>query len=96
MVGWSQVTGSMNVSSGKHLSHSRDGYINNSSKSAYPWGELPYNTTICDIGSGSGHIPLSILKTFPSLKAIMQDLPPVLEDAKEVSNHNIYLISLNY
>ncbi|KAF7430170.1 hypothetical protein PC9H_005870 [Pleurotus ostreatus] len=49
----------------------------------YPWGSLPANSTVVDVGGGNGHATLDLLKAFPSLKIIVQDTPPVAIQGKE-------------
>ena len=52
----------------------------------YNWSELPKDAVVNDIGGGNGHIVLELLKKFPHLRAVVQDLPSVLEDTRRVSN----------
>ncbi|KAG9311297.1 S-adenosyl-L-methionine-dependent methyltransferase [Chiua virens] len=47
----------------------------------YPWNEV---NTVCDVGSSVGTVTLPLLKTYPHLRIINQDLPEVLIQAKEV------------
>ncbi|KAJ6628892.1 S-adenosyl-L-methionine-dependent methyltransferase [Mycena sp. CBHHK59/15] len=49
----------------------------------YPWGSLPENTVVCDVGGGNGHATIELLKGFPQLKIVVQDLPGVAEQGKE-------------
>ncbi|KAJ6626254.1 S-adenosyl-L-methionine-dependent methyltransferase [Mycena sp. CBHHK59/15] len=48
----------------------------------YPWGALPPGTTICDVGGGNGHATVNLLKAFPALKFVVQDLPEVIDQGK--------------
>jgi hypothetical protein len=57
---------------------------------AFPWGDLPKGSKLCDIGGGKGHAALGILKAFPGLRAVIQDLPGVIADAKEVCSGHIF------
>ncbi|KAJ7651964.1 S-adenosyl-L-methionine-dependent methyltransferase [Mycena polygramma] len=50
----------------------------------YPWGELPEDTVVCDVGGGNGHVTLELLKAFPQLKIVVQDLPTGVEQGKEL------------
>lgn len=54
----------------------------------YPWGSLSKSTTVsvCDIGGGTGHVVLALLKSFPEhkFKAIVQDLPGMLAQGQKV------------
>ncbi|KAJ7931430.1 S-adenosyl-L-methionine-dependent methyltransferase [Mycena leptocephala] len=49
----------------------------------YPWESLPADTTICDVGGGTGHATVVLLKAYPQLKYVVQDLPRVIEQGKE-------------
>ncbi|KIJ34904.1 hypothetical protein M422DRAFT_262863 [Sphaerobolus stellatus SS14] len=49
----------------------------------YAWENVLENATLCDVGGSSGHMVLDLMKEYPKLKAIIQDLPPVVEQAKE-------------
>ncbi|KAJ6628890.1 S-adenosyl-L-methionine-dependent methyltransferase [Mycena sp. CBHHK59/15] len=49
----------------------------------YPWEILPPDTVICDVGSGNGHATLELLKKFPKLKVVLQDLPSIIDQGKE-------------
>jgi len=51
---------------------------------SYPWGDLPADTNVVDVGGGNGHVTLDLLQAFPHLKITVQDLPAVVEQAKEV------------
>lgn len=51
----------------------------------YPWESLPADTTICDVGGGTGHATVVLLKACPQLKYVVQDLPGVIEQGKEAS-----------
>lgn len=53
----------------------------------YPWGSLPANSTVVDVGGGNGHATLDLLKAFPFLKIIVQDTPPVAIQGKEVYSY---------
>ncbi|KAF4581786.1 hypothetical protein EYR40_002804 [Pleurotus pulmonarius] len=49
----------------------------------YPWGNLPGNSTVIDVGGGNGHATLDLLKAFPALKIIVQDTPAVAIQGRE-------------
>ncbi|KAJ7151574.1 S-adenosyl-L-methionine-dependent methyltransferase [Mycena filopes] len=49
----------------------------------YPWGLLPKDTIVCDVGGGKGQATLELLNAFPQLRIVVQDLPSVIEDGKE-------------
>ncbi|KAJ7704582.1 S-adenosyl-L-methionine-dependent methyltransferase [Mycena rosella] len=50
----------------------------------YSWGALPADMTVCDVGGNNGHATVEVLKAFPQLKLIIQDLPKVVEAGPEV------------
>lgn len=50
----------------------------------YPWSNLPDGAILCDVGGGNGHISLDILKAFPQLRVIVQDLEVMKEPGVEV------------
>ncbi|KIJ65800.1 hypothetical protein HYDPIDRAFT_151410 [Hydnomerulius pinastri MD-312] len=47
----------------------------------YPWNNV---STVCDVGAGAGNFSIPLIKTFPHLQVVVQDLPDVLEQGKEV------------
>ena len=51
----------------------------------YPWGNLPDGAVLCDLGGNNGYYSLQLLKSFPHLKIVLQDLPPVVEQGRQVS-----------
>ncbi|KAH7923288.1 S-adenosyl-L-methionine-dependent methyltransferase [Leucogyrophana mollusca] len=46
----------------------------------YPWQRY---TSVCDVGSGVGTFAMPLARMFPHIKVTLQDLPGVLEQAKE-------------
>jgi len=50
----------------------------------FPWANLPADTVICDVGGGNGHASISLLKVWKHLKVVVQDLPNVVEQGKEL------------
>jgi hypothetical protein len=50
----------------------------------YPWASLPRDTVFCDVGGNNGHVSISLLKAFPQLKIVVQDLPAVVNQGHEV------------
>ncbi|KAJ7634571.1 S-adenosyl-L-methionine-dependent methyltransferase [Roridomyces roridus] len=50
----------------------------------YPWASLPTDAVVCDVGGGYGHITIDLLKKFPQLKIVVQDLPEVIEEGKKI------------
>ncbi|KAK7047266.1 hypothetical protein VNI00_006497 [Paramarasmius palmivorus] len=49
----------------------------------YPWMVYPSGCTVCDIGSGNGHVMMDLLKKNPRLHIVLQDQPGVIERTKE-------------
>jgi ubiquinone/menaquinone biosynthesis C-methylase UbiE len=83
MVGWGEVTGRGMLPKGSSIQHSAAAQLLRPD-SVYPWASLPENTVVCDVGGGNGHATIELLKVFPHLKVIVQDLPKVAEQGKEV------------
>ncbi|KZW01644.1 S-adenosyl-L-methionine-dependent methyltransferase [Exidia glandulosa HHB12029] len=50
----------------------------------YPWDSVPANATFCDVGGSVGHVAMALTKAKPHIKAVVQDLPTVVEQAKDV------------
>lgn len=50
----------------------------------YDWENVPADTVICDVGGGNGHATLGLMKQFPKLKVVLQDLPAVIKQGKDV------------
>lgn len=48
--------------------------------SGYPWGTLPDDATIVDIGGSEGFVSKAIAAAFPKLKFVVQDLPQVVQN----------------
>ncbi|KAK1215011.1 hypothetical protein PQX77_022396 [Marasmius sp. AFHP31] len=48
----------------------------------FPWATMPQGTTLCDVGSGVGNVPLAVAKAHPHISIVLQDLPEPLEQAK--------------
>jgi O-methyltransferase domain len=59
--------------------------------SGFPWGNLDAGSTIVDVGGGIGMVSVEIAKEFPELKFIVQDLPDVSGQAREVSSLDLFL-----
>lgn len=51
----------------------------------YPWQSLPSQAVVIDVGGGIGTSALQIARRNRDLKVIVQDIPIVIEQAKEVS-----------
>ncbi|KAJ7634561.1 S-adenosyl-L-methionine-dependent methyltransferase [Roridomyces roridus] len=49
----------------------------------YPWSTVSPDTIVCDVGGGYGHRTIDLLKEFPHLKIVLQDLPGVIEEGKK-------------
>lgn len=52
--------------------------------SVYNWGGLPQTARICDVGGGNGHLLADVVKMFPNIRLVIQDLPLTREQGLEV------------
>ncbi|KAF9496922.1 S-adenosyl-L-methionine-dependent methyltransferase [Pleurotus eryngii] len=52
-------------------------------RKVYPWGGIPDGTIICDVGGSTGHVTMDLIQTFPQLRLVIQDMPHVVDQAKE-------------
>jgi 6-hydroxytryprostatin B O-methyltransferase len=50
--------------------------------SGYSWGALPTGGKVVDVGGSTGHCCVALARAFPGLNFEVQDLPPVLSQAK--------------
>ncbi|GAA5864135.1 hypothetical protein JCM8547_005147 [Rhodosporidiobolus lusitaniae] len=50
----------------------------------FPFSSLPNGALVVDVGSGIGSVSLSLIKSFPHLKIVLQDREEVMEQAKAV------------
>ena len=48
------------------------------------WKSLPPDSVVVDVGGSVGKVTYELHKVFPHLKYVIQDLPPVVKDAKNV------------
>ncbi|CAG8952635.1 hypothetical protein HYFRA_00009742 [Hymenoscyphus fraxineus] len=55
----------------------------------YPWKELG-NATVVDVGGSHGFTCTHLATLFPSLKFVVQDLPPVVEAGAKTISKNFY------
>jgi hypothetical protein len=46
------------------------------------WKSLPPDSVVVDVGGSVGKVTYELYKSFPHLKYVVQDLPPVVKDAK--------------
>jgi hypothetical protein len=51
---------------------------------SYPWGILGKDATIVDVGGGTGHIMMAVLRKFPQLKIVVQDMEAAVDVGKRV------------
>ena len=49
------------------------------------WKSLPPDSVVVDVGGSVGKVTYELHKVFPHLKYVIQDLPPVVKDAKNVA-----------
>ncbi|KAF8191303.1 S-adenosyl-L-methionine-dependent methyltransferase [Pholiota molesta] len=50
---------------------------------SYAWDKVTADSVICDIGGGNGHATLGLVKQFPHLKIVVQDLASVVHQGRE-------------
>ncbi|KLO13199.1 S-adenosyl-L-methionine-dependent methyltransferase [Schizopora paradoxa] len=50
----------------------------------YDWTSLPPNSVVVDVGGGIGASSLQLAKSFPELKLVVQDRPPVVKEGREL------------
>ncbi|KJA18249.1 hypothetical protein HYPSUDRAFT_70031 [Hypholoma sublateritium FD-334 SS-4] len=50
---------------------------------SYEWDRVPADSVVCDIGGGNGHATMGLVKQFPHLKIVLQDLAPVVQQGRE-------------
>lgn len=50
---------------------------------AFDWKSLPKGAAVVDVGGNIGVVTLTLFKTFPHLKYVVQDLPKVIPGAQE-------------
>jgi hypothetical protein len=60
---------------------------------AFEWGALPEGSFFIDVGGGLGGVTLEVLKKFPRLKGIVQDLPETVSNGKKVIGSFIKMIA---
>jgi ubiquinone/menaquinone biosynthesis C-methylase UbiE len=59
-------------------------------ESGFPWGSLPKNSLIVDVGGGIGSVALKIAKVHPHLRMVIQDRPMVIEKGEDVCHALIF------
>ena len=96
MIGWGLVTGKGMLPKGSPVSVIIIASELTFCLIAYPWGSLAEGTTICDLGGGNGHATLDLLKKFPQLRIVLQDLESVVEEGRKVRifyDMNIFILA---
>jgi hypothetical protein len=51
---------------------------------SYPWESLGKDATVVDVGGGTGHIMMAVLRKFPQLKVVVQDVESAISVGKRV------------
>ena len=59
---------------------------------AYAWDQVPRDSVVCDIGGGNGHASLGLVKAYPHLKIVLQDLAATVEQGREASYPKVPII----
>jgi len=49
---------------------------------SYPWGTETPGTIVCDIGGGVGHVSMALIRAFPHIHVVLQDLGVVIDQAR--------------
>ena len=52
---------------------------------AYDWASLPEGSYFVDVGGGMGGVTMGLLKAFPNLKGVVQDLSDAVSNGRKVS-----------
>ena len=50
----------------------------------FNWSDLRSGSIVVDVGGGLGHTTMKLVQSYPGLKHVIQDRPPVIEQAREV------------
>jgi SAM-dependent methyltransferase len=58
-------------------------HVFNTLTSHYPWGDLPKNGVVVDVGSGIGFVSVAIAQLHQNLKFVFQGLPSTIAAAAE-------------
>lgn len=53
-------------------------------RDCYKWASLPAGSKVVDVGGAAGHISLGIAKGFENLEFIVEDQPPLADQAKQL------------
>lgn len=56
----------------------------------FDWNTLPTDALVVDVGGGLGFSCKTILKAYPKLRCIVQDIPTVIDDGIKVSATYLY------
>lgn len=51
---------------------------------SYPWASLPKDAVVVDVGGGTGHITMAVLRKYPHLKLVVQDVESAITIGKKV------------
>ena len=56
---------------------------------SYPWESLGKDATVVDVGGGTGHIMMAVLRKFPQLKIVVQDVESAVSVGKRVRSFRL-------
>ena len=56
----------------------------------YEWSRLEEDAVICDVGGNNGHAMFDLVKAYPKLKVIVQDLESLLPRFGDVRTSRIF------
>jgi ubiquinone/menaquinone biosynthesis C-methylase UbiE len=51
---------------------------------SYPWDALRHDATVVDVGGGTGLIMMAVIKSFPHLKLVVQDVESAIDEGRKV------------
>ena len=58
--------------------------------------KFPAGAKVCDLGGGNGHVLLEIMKTHPSIRGVVQDLPAMADGAHKVTHTSCGFAMVSY
>ena len=94
MVGWGEVTGRAMLPKCRSIFFLLGPriFILSYLIPAYAWDQVPRDSVVCDIGGGNGHASLGLVKAYPHLKIVLQDLAATVEQGREASYPKVPII----
>ena len=56
---------------------------------SYDWASLGHDALLVDVGGSNGKLAMDIVNAFPSIRAVVQDLPETIEGAILAGRHKV-------